>query len=97
MWNNITYFSEASQKDKQLRSRISKVIVNGRFRKTNLVGIVQETSKEIVDLFYGMRQEEEQPEGVEEETPFITANYHSHSEEQGQGRGEEAEGTEESL
>lgn len=45
LWNNITYFAEASEKDKELRQRISKVIINGRFKKTNLVGIVQETSK----------------------------------------------------
>jgi len=41
LWSNITYFSEASDKDKELRSKISKVIVNGRFRKTNLIGLVQ--------------------------------------------------------
>jgi hypothetical protein len=56
LWSNITYFSEASEKDKELRSRISKVIVNGKYKKVNLVGIVQETSKEIVDLFYEMRK-----------------------------------------
>lgn len=41
LWTNITYFSEASEKDKELRNRISKVIRNGRFKKINLVGIVQ--------------------------------------------------------
>ena len=56
LWSNITYFAEASEKDKELRSKISKVIINGRFKKTNLVNIVQDTSKEIVDLFYNMKQ-----------------------------------------
>ena len=40
------------------------MIVNGRFKKRNLVEIVQETSKEIVDLFYDMKKE---PENNEEE------------------------------
>lgn len=56
--------------------------MNGRFKKTNLVGLVQETSKEIVDLFYNMKKEQSEsqiaePQEVVEETPFITANYHS--------------------
>jgi hypothetical protein len=96
LWSSITYFAEASDKDKHLRTRIIKIIRNGRFRKTNLVGIVQETSKEIVDLFYAMKKEphreiqqesyrEEDREQEDKETPFITANYHSKSEAQPEG------------
>lgn len=82
LWSDITYFSEASEKDKELRYKISKVIVNGRFKKTNLVSIVQDTSKEIVDLFYNMKKQPEEgspgeDEGESGETPFITANYQS--------------------
>lgn len=93
LWNNITYFADASDKDKQLRNRISKTIRNGRFRKTNLVGIVQETSKEIVDLFYTMKRQQPEGQGYPEEegegedegeeggAPFLTAdNYRSQAE-----------------
>lgn len=41
------------------------MIRNGKYKKVNLVGIVQDTSKQIVDLFYDMKknkQGEEQPE-----------------------------------
>ena len=49
-----------------------------------MVGIVQETSKEIVDLFYNMKKGVEEPVEKEfpEETPFITANYQSQSQSQ---------------
>jgi hypothetical protein len=57
LWTNITYFSEASDKDRELRAKISKIIVNGKHRKVNLVGIVQDTSKEIVDIFYSMKKQ----------------------------------------
>ena len=52
-----------------------------------MVNIVQDTSKEIVDLFYNMKQEEkegnnakEEEEEQEGETPFLTAGYKSQSE-----------------
>lgn len=78
LWSNITYFSDASEKDKELRSKISKVIVNGKYKKVNLVGIVQETSKEIVDLFYTMKKNPKDERNSEEEeyhtqTAFLTA------------------------
>ena len=41
LWPNITYFSEASNKDKQLKSKISKLILNGKYKKRNLVEMVQ--------------------------------------------------------
>ncbi len=49
------------------------------------MGIVQDTSKQIVDLFYDMKknkqeEQEEQPEedfaAVHEETPFITGGQY---------------------
>jgi hypothetical protein len=44
-----------------------------------LVGIVQDTSKQIVDLFYDMKrpkpQEGDPEEDEPEETPFITGHY----------------------
>ena len=41
LWKNITYFSEASEKDKILRHRISRLINNGRFKRMSLVNVVQ--------------------------------------------------------
>jgi hypothetical protein len=65
LWSNITYFSEASEKDKELRAKISKVIINGKYKKVNLVGIVQDTSKEIVDIFYSMKKQQKPEEEQE--------------------------------
>jgi hypothetical protein len=45
LWPTIPYFAEASAKDKELKQRISKLIVNGKYKKSSLVGIVQSTSK----------------------------------------------------
>lgn len=52
LWPHIPYFSEASSKDRELKQKISKLIINGKYKKRSLVGMVQDTSKEIVDLFY---------------------------------------------
>jgi hypothetical protein len=83
LWHNITYFSEASEKDRELRARISKVIRNGKYKKVNLVGIVQDTSKQIVDLFYDLKRPRQGREGEERqgaggvgETPFITGGHY---------------------
>lgn len=45
LWKNLRYFAEASEKDKNLRTKISKLINNGKYRKMNLIQVVQETSK----------------------------------------------------
>ena len=36
LWKDITYFSEASQKDRKLRDKISKFICNGKYKKMSL-------------------------------------------------------------
>ncbi len=41
LWKDITYFAKVSEKDKELRNKISKLIHNGKFKKTHLVNIVQ--------------------------------------------------------
>ncbi len=56
LWKDITYFLEASEKDKMLRHKISRFISNGKYKKMSLVDTVQETSKEIVELFYKSKQ-----------------------------------------
>jgi hypothetical protein len=48
LWKNLRYFADASEKDKDLRNKVSKLINNGRFKKINLIDVVQSTSKEIV-------------------------------------------------
>ena len=52
LWKNIKYFYHAFEKDKQLKRKIVRLIRSGRYKKTSLVDIVQDTSQEIVDLFY---------------------------------------------
>ena len=37
LWPEISYFSEASQKDRHLKNKISKLILNGKYKKKNLV------------------------------------------------------------
>jgi hypothetical protein len=41
LWNNITYFADASSKDRVLRHRISRLISNGKYKKLSLVDTVQ--------------------------------------------------------
>ena len=57
LWKNLRYFADASEKDRGLRSKISRLINNGEYKKVNLIGVVQETSKEIVDLFYNSKRQ----------------------------------------
>lgn len=41
LWRNLRYFADASEKDRGLRERISKLINNGKYKKMNLIGVVQ--------------------------------------------------------
>ena len=45
LWKNITYFADAHEKDKELKKKIAKLIHNGKYKKMNLVNIVQDTSQ----------------------------------------------------
>lgn len=45
LWKDITYFTEASEKDRFLRNKISRFITNGKYKRMSLVDTVQETSK----------------------------------------------------
>jgi len=55
--------------------------MNGKYKKINLVGVVQETSKQIVDLFYTMKKTDTQPleDDHIDSGPFLTANQHRNS------------------
>ena len=57
LWRNLRYFADASEKDKDLRNKISRLINNGRFKKVNLIDVVQNTSKEIVEIFYNSKRQ----------------------------------------
>ena len=45
LWKNITYFADAHEKDKELKKKIARLINSGKYRKMNLVNIVQDTSQ----------------------------------------------------
>jgi hypothetical protein len=67
LWKNLRYFADASEKDKDLRNKVSKLINNGRFKKINLVDVVQSTSKEIVEIFYNSKRHKQlQEQSIEE-------------------------------
>lgn len=37
LWPNVSYFNQASEKDKQLKHKISRLIVNGKYKRQSLV------------------------------------------------------------
>ena len=60
-----------------LRHKISRFISNGKYKKMSLVDTVQETSKEIVELFYKSKQNQNVEIDEEfDDTPFLTAGQH---------------------
>ena len=51
LWKDRLIFREANDRDKIMRSKISRLIITGRFKHKSLANEIKKTSKEIATLF----------------------------------------------